>query len=232
MGYVLGQCPQCNNVMSMPDDSAIVRCPTCSSEVSAMEAATLAGTASQMQQPAAAGARQDPYGQAQGQAGYQPAQPDSPYGQAMQHQPFAPQPPYGAGGQAPNQFLASWQTNIPLTVMGIVAIGAFGGWFGAQENPGTLAVLLGLAYSIYAIVHAAWIYPSCFKEKPVIASNEAMSFLNAVAGGIIFGLLWNHNLTRGQKGVAHIVYLVLLAVGVVLSVLATTLYVGAMAVGA
>ena len=35
MGYILGVCPQCNNVMSMPDDSNLVRCPTCQAEVSA-----------------------------------------------------------------------------------------------------------------------------------------------------------------------------------------------------
>ena len=62
MGYILGVCPQCNNVMSMPDDSNLVRCPTCQAEVVASEAAALAGASSNMgavQQPA------DPYGNAQ-----------------------------------------------------------------------------------------------------------------------------------------------------------------------
>ena len=67
MGYILGVCPQCNNVMSMPDDSEKVRCPTCQAEVFAAEAAAIAGE-SRTQQPNAG----NPYQNAANMTSYTP----------------------------------------------------------------------------------------------------------------------------------------------------------------
>ncbi|MDO4401110.1 MAG: hypothetical protein Q4D27_09220 [Coriobacteriia bacterium] len=191
MGYNLGVCPQCNNVMSMPDDSAIVRCPTCQSEVSAAEAAALAGANSQM------GAQQ---------------QPQNPYGAAA-GTTYPVQPTYGAG--AP--LLATWQTNVLFTVLGILATMAVNGFLGGsvdangQVHTTTMSGIFALIYLAFIIVYAVKIYPSYFTEKPMIESSEAISFLNAFVGGIIFGLLWNHNLTLKNKGISHIVFVVLIA---------------------
>ena len=191
MGYNLGVCPQCNNVMSMPDDSAIVRCPTCQSEVSAAEAAALAGANSQMggQQQS-----QNPYGAAMG--GNYPVQPTF-------------------SGSAP--LLATWQTNVLFTVLGILATMAVNGFLGGSVDSNgevhttSMTGIFSLIYLVFIIVYAVKIYPSYFTEKPMIESNEAISFLNAFVGGIIFGLLWNHNLTLKNKGISHIVFVVLIA---------------------
>ena len=195
MGYILGQCPQCNNVMSMPDDSAIVRCPTCQAEVSAAEASAIAGAAQRAS---------NPYAGAVGASS-------------------TPAPPIGAG--AP--LLNTWKTNVLFTVLGILAgivINLFAqNSIDANGNPtpyASMVAIFSLAFVAFAIVYAAKIYPSYFSERPMISSNEAISFLNGLVGGIIWGLLWNHNLTLQNKGVSHIVYIALIAAAFVLSIAA------------
>jgi len=201
MGYNLGVCPQCNNVMSMPDDSAVVRCPTCQAEVNAAEAAALAGANQQT------GAQQTP---------------QNPYGNAMDTTYLStPQAPASA------PLLGTWKTNALFTVLGVLAAGAFNGFVGATTTdangmssaPSSLQGIFALVYLVFCIVYALKIYPSYFSEKPMINSSEAISFLNTFAGGIIFGLIWNHNLTRMEKGIAHIVYVVLIGVSFVVAIL-------------
>jgi hypothetical protein len=202
MGYNLGVCPQCNNVMSMPDDSNLVRCPTCQAEVVAAEAAALAG--------------------ASGNNGVQ--QSGDPYANAA-NMPVYPTPP--VNGVAP--LLGKWQTNVLFTVLGIVATmilnGFAGGSVDAEGNVqgGAMTGVLALAYLVFCIVYAVKIYPSYFSDKPMIESNEAISFLNAFVGGIIFGLIWNHYLTLGNKGIAHIVFVALIGASFVLAILAVVL---------
>jgi hypothetical protein len=206
MGYIMGVCPQCNNVMSMPDDCATVRCPSCQAEVRTAEAAALAGGTPDpgVQQ------QQDPFAAAAGtvgQAGY----------------PAPPQPPTGAfSGNAP--LLGTWKTNALFTVLGIVAAIILNGFMGQSGNAnspfaasgGAVMGVLSLAYLVFCIFYAAKIYPSYFSDKPTLTSNEAISFLNGLVGGIIFGLLWNHNLTLREKGISNIVYIVLIATSFVL----------------
>ena len=189
MGYNLGVCPQCNNVMSMPDDSEIVRCPTCQSEVSAREAAALAG--------------------ATGQNG-------------IQQQPAMP---YNAPANFNAPLLSTWKTDVLFTILGVVAAMVINGFAGASSSDasssmGTMAGIFSLIYVIFSIVYAAKIYPSYFTDKPMISSSAAISFLNTFVGGIIFGLIWNHNLTRKEKGIAHIVFIVLIIAAFVLVFLA------------
>lgn len=245
MGYVLGQCPQCNNVMSMPDDSAIVRCPTCQSEVSATEAAALAGNADAMQgaqpqpevqpQPTPP-AGNDPYAQAAGMAGAQPTsaytQPAPGYAPPPNQAPFYPQ-----NTPAPSAFVSGWKTNTLFTILGIAASMVFYGLAQLGTEPdasGGIAGVVGilsLVYFIFAIVYAVKFYPAYFSDKPVVNSNEAASFLNGFVGGIIFGLLWNHNLTRREKGISHIVFVVLMIASIVLTIIAAFLLVGVIMMG-
>lgn len=218
MGYIMGQCPQCNNVMSMPDDSAIVRCPTCQAEVSAAEASALAGGNPEIggTQPTT-----DPYSAAQQFS----SNPDT----------WIQQPPVFATN-AP--LLGTWKTNVIFTILGVLAAAIFNGFVGGsldengQATGGAITGIFSLAYLIFCIVYAAKIYPSYFTEKPMITSNEAISFLNTFVGGIIFGLLWNHNLTRQDKGISNIVFIVLIGVSFVLAILLVFLVIGAVATGA
>ena len=213
MGYILGVCPQCNNVMSMPDDSAVVRCPTCQAEVNATEAAALAG--------------------ANNQVGGQQQAPQNPYGNALDTTTYSPVPTYDS---AP--FLAKWQTNVVFTVIGIIAAMIINGFTGGSVDSsgnitgGAVVGVLALAYIIFSIVYAAKIYPSYFTDKPMIDSPEAVSFLNTFVGGIIFGLIWNHNLTRKEKGIAHIVFIVFIAVTFVLAFVAAFMLAAGAASGA
>jgi len=66
--------------------------------------------------------------------------------------------------------------------------------------------LLFTAYILAGFIYARKVYPSYFGEKPLLWSNKTVSFLNCFFGGIIFGLLWNHNLTRKQVGISNIVF--------------------------
>lgn len=195
MGYILGVCPQCNNVMSMPDDSEMVRCPTCQAEVIAAAAAARAGESS-TQQP----------------------NPGNPYDNAMNMASYT-QPTFNAA--AP--LLNNWQTNVLFSILGILATAAINGFAGASVdangNSNPMVGFLALIYVVFCIVYAVKIYPSFFSDKPMIDSSEAISFLNCFVGGLIFGLIWNHNLTRREKGVAHIVFVVLIGASFVLAFL-------------
>ncbi|MEY8562122.1 hypothetical protein AALA21_03575 [Eggerthellaceae bacterium 3-80] len=53
-------------------------------------------------------------------------------------------------------------------------------------------------YNVVVIVYAAAFYSSYFKQNPRLVSSKAISFLNLFFGGVIFGCLWNHNLTRSK----------------------------------
>lgn len=224
MGYTLGMCPQCNNVMSMPDDSAQVQCPTCQSVVFAAEAAALAGNSSGMQtaQPVTTQAdtsTSDPWSKASEAAGTQYAPqtqgtvpPPPPYMGSQPLQPMQPAGPLPLGGR--------WQTNTVFTIIGIVAAMAINGFIGGFEEANTLIGIFSLIYVVFCIVYALKIYPSYFTDKPMIESCEAISALNGFVGGIIWGLLWNHNLTRGEKGISHIVYVALIAAVFLLAIVA------------
>jgi hypothetical protein len=211
MGYNLGVCPQCNNVMSMPDDSAVVRCPTCSAEVSAAEAAALAGAANNQ------GAQQ----------------PGNPYGSAIDTTIYTPDPTIGA------PLLGTWKTNVLFTVLGVLAAMIVNGFAGGSvdangevTSASPMVGIFSLIYVVFCIVYAAKIYPSYFTDKPMISSNEAISFLNTFVGGIIFGLFWNHNLTRREKGIAHIVFIVIIAATFAFALLAAFMIVGGMVASA
>lgn len=128
--------------------------------------------------------------------------------------------------------LKNWKMSPLLSVLG-----AFTGLF-VGELIGTLVyassvlwLLLGLAYIAMMIIYALVVYPSYFKEKPLVKSNRMISFLNFFVGGVIFGCIWNHNLTLSQsketphKGVSNIVYTVLEIIFIILLLLLASLFI-------
>lgn len=78
-----------------------------------------------------------------------------------------------------------------------------------------------IAQAILIIFYAAVFYTSYFKEKPVLRSSKAISFMNYFMGGVIFGWCWNRNLKRShdskriEKGISHTVAITLFAFAIV-----------------
>ena len=52
---------------------------------------------------------------------------------------------------------------------------------------------------ILELLYAIGFYRSYFTKSPWLKSSKAISFCNLMFGGIIFGCLWNHNLTLSQQ---------------------------------
>mgnify|MGYP001667813824 CR=1 FL=1 len=103
-----------------------------------------------------------------------------------------------------------WRTSAAMSVLGIVAfiivfnlesIVPFGMMF--------FASLVRMIFMIVQFLYALVVYPSYFGLKPKIRSCEAISFWNCAIGGMIFGPIWNSNLTNCNKGISYIVYAVL-----------------------
>ncbi len=216
MEYVLGKCPHCNNVMSMPNDSEIVCCPTCHENVRLAEAAALAGNAQTAQ-----AVPQNQNAANTGSAPWQNAANAQQPGMAN----LTPQNPSAQNAPA----LANWATSAGYTILGILACTAVNALTSnamlstASFSVASMGVIFSFIYLVFVIVYAVKIYPSFFSSEPMVNGSSAISFLNGFAGGIIFGLIWNHNLTLKRKGVAHIVYVVLIAVAA-LSSFATALF--------
>lgn len=117
--------------------------------------------------------------------------------------------------------IKGWETSVGFSVLGVVAsmastlllslvntMIALGVLFlfadvlasVAGEFVGALAPFLNVVvWNTICIVYAAVFYPSYFKEAPVLKSGKAISFLNLMIGGIIFGALWNANLTKSRR---------------------------------
>lgn len=72
----------------------------------------------------------------------------------------------------------------------------------ASYSAGSLGNLAGapagLVTYVLLAIYAGFVYPSFFKEKPLIRSSKIISFTNPFFGGLIFGLLWNSNLTKSH----------------------------------
>lgn len=83
----------------------------------------------------------------------------------------------------------------------------------------TIYIIFGLAYFVFSIVYAAAIYPSYFRGKPMITSSKVVAFLNGFCGNLIFGLCWQFNLKKNEKGVSNVVFIVLSIVGLVLGII-------------
>lgn len=112
--------------------------------------------------------------------------------------------------------LDAWDTSYGLSFLGCVLAAllcslpynGFAGW--------AITIAYGIATAIYAIA----IYPSFFKSKPFLTSPSAISFLNCLFGGCVFGSLWNYNLTKRKRGISYIVCIGIMTLSVVLLIFA------------
>lgn len=131
--------------------------------------------------------------------------------------------------------IRNWKTSVGFSILGLVASCLAGGllavlfvallsaYIGGPVSTSRLTSmagpLVGLVIYVLGIVYISAFYLSYFKERPRITSSRAISFWNFFFGGVIFGALWNSNLTKSlntgksDKGVSY-------AVAVVLNVIA------------
>lgn len=156
--------------------------------------------------------------------------------------------PAPAEGEEVPPVLASWRTSVGWSIAGLLAGGYLVALacmaVAAILGAGLTAILLGagaplaqaspliqfalcfglltgvLEYAVM-IAYAALFYPSYFTDRPRLHSPAVISFANCAFGGLVFGLLWNSNLTKRAKGVSAkvcvAVYAVCLALFIVLT---------------
>ncbi len=109
--------------------------------------------------------------------------------------------------------LSEWSTSIGYSIAGLLAWIVLEAFFRSAENASFLGsvviTIIEAAYMISQLVYATYLYPSYFGNKPRIDEPKMIAFLNCMFGSVVFGLVWNSNLTKGQKGVSHIVFTVL-----------------------
>lgn len=124
-------------------------------------------------------------------------------------------------------FFIAWLilTAIDLAIVFIVSMSLKG----AVSVLGSRITAMG-AYSaqgimaVFQIAYALFVYPSFFTQKPLLKSNKLISAANLCFGNIIFGCLWNHNLSRSkslgksEKGVSYGVYAAISAVTVCMAI--------------
>ena len=121
-------------------------------------------------------------------------------------------------------FLDSWKTQIGPTAIGMilsVAINICTRYLSnAPDGLAFVAYLLSsIFFSLGTILYAFIAYPSFFGGNPRLRTNSVIGFLNGFFGGVIFGAIWNHNLTIRKKGVSYIVLGSLCAISVILILL-------------
>lgn len=112
--------------------------------------------------------------------------------------------------QENHPFLAKWLTSVGGTVGGIVAYMAISGIFDYIADTTNSFSMLAFVYLFWVVLlgvyayYAFAIYPSLFTRSPKVdLSPTAISFINGLVGGIIFGCLWNTCLTKGKIGISH-----------------------------
>lgn len=119
--------------------------------------------------------------------------------------------------------LQTWKTSVGFSVLGLlvgfpllVSLGTLlaiplmmlTGLSSTQRGTGG-PELSGLVGNVLMLVYALAVYPSYFSANPRLRSSKAISFANLMFGGLIFGLIWNGNLTKKTKGISYIVSAVL-----------------------
>ncbi len=129
-----------------------------------------------------------------------------------------------SGESPPAPVLEAWKTSVGFSVLGLIPgflLFVFLGTLVAMPLMMLTAMLggseemfpqlSGMVGNIVMFVYAVKFYPSYFTDKPLLRSSKAISFANFMFGGLIFGLLWNGNLSKKTKGISYIVAAVLSA---------------------
>lgn len=138
--------------------------------------------------------------------------------------------------------LKNWKTSVGFSILGLIASKAFQmilmvifsvciGFY-AELFTGNEAITMGfvalsnalaiITISIFAIAYIYIFYFSYFKTNPQITSSKVISFFNFFFGGVIFGALWNSNLTRSRiiekedKGVSYIYATILFSLVIII----------------
>ena len=124
--------------------------------------------------------------------------------------------------------LDKWQTSAGYSILG--AFSAYAVACLCASFPGgiIISLLVGLILPfVYIVQH----YPSYFGATPKSTSCEFISFANFFVScmalglfGTIFGALWNYNLTKGEKGISHIVLVVIICLVVLMAAYVTVPY--------
>ena len=121
--------------------------------------------------------------------------------------------------------LDNWKTSVGATIGGIILSALL---FGTGSSAGfieALAITSGSVYLflvvcfclfLFQLYYALIIYPSLFSDTPKIKSNTMISFLNGFLGYIIFGCIWNGNLTKRHLGISNRVYAVIAIIALIL----------------
>lgn len=120
-----------------------------------------------------------------------------------------------------SELLSNWETSYGASFGGIFvryAIasilrqieGAYSyGHSTTSSSSAGVILLIFIVCEALLIIYPLALYTSYFSENPKIKSSGAVSFLNCLAGGIIFGPLWNYNLTKENKGISYGVFVAL-----------------------
>lgn len=140
--------------------------------------------------------------------------------------------------------IANWKTSIGFSVLGCILSPLIAGCItvsifilinmdlGSASQVASYSALMnvsgmlgGAVWAILGICYASFFYSSYYKQSPVIKSSRLISFLNLFFGGIVFGCLWNENMTNCKvngpvhKNAATTVFIVLSALLVILTMI-------------
>lgn len=140
------------------------------------------------------------------------------------YEPVATEPTNTYYGSKPG-ILGSWKTSVGASVVGCLCSFLCNSSLevssGATSTTALIgALLIAIVFAVAGGVYALVFYPKYFQGEPRQVSSATVSFLNLFFGGIIFGCLWNHNLTRGERGISNIVFVVILGLSIILAILA------------
>lgn len=145
--------------------------------------------------------------------------------------------------------IADWKTSIGFSILGCllsplvagcITVSVFmliNAYLGSASQIASYDALMnvsgmlgGAVGAILGICYALFLYSSCYGRNPVIKSSRLISFLNLLFGGIVFGCLWNANLTNCKvtgevrKNVASTVFVVLSVLQIILTVVYFAFY--------
>ncbi|WP_165246699.1 hypothetical protein [Adlercreutzia sp. ZJ141] len=131
-----------------------------------------------------------------------------------------------ASTPAISRVLANWKTSVGASIGGFFAFLALGRSIELVSSTSYGGFLLYLIASFIwitcSICYASSFYPSLFRaDSQYSASSAFISFMNLFFGGIIFGCLWNSNLTKGAKGISYIVYVIIGVIELVIGFVVT-----------